>query len=99
MVMDEYLLVPIIIMVLAASFLFRKYAGSLIVGIIIRIAWLLVMIICFFFFSNHDFNLAQNLTVGFVGGAALVYFLYRLKSIRQNSDHYKSNNHRRSSKT
>ena len=36
--MDEYLLIPIIIMALAASFLFRNYAGSSIAGIIIRIA-------------------------------------------------------------
>lgn len=99
MVVDEYILLPIIIMALAASFLFRKYAGSSIVGIIIRIAWLIAIIIGFFSFSNHKFNLAQDLTVGFVGVAALVYFLYRLKSIHQNSDHYKSNNHHSSSKT
>ena len=94
--MDEYLLIPIIIMALAASFLFRKYAGSSIAGIIIRIAWLLTMMILFFSFSIHYFNLAQNGTVGFVGGAGLVYFIYRLKSIHQSSDHYKLNNHRRS---
>jgi len=81
--MDEYLLIPIIIMALAASFLFRKYAGSSIAGIIIRIAWLLTMMIFFFIFSIHHFNLAQNGTVGFVGASALAYFIYRLKSIHQ----------------
>jgi hypothetical protein len=82
---------------LAASFLFRKYAGGTIAGVIIRIAWLLTMMIFFFIFSMHQFNLAQNLTVGVVGVAALVYFLFRLKSIHRNSDRYKSNNHHRNS--
>lgn len=95
--MNEYLLIPIIIMALVASFLFRKYIDNARLGIIIRIAWLVAMMIIFFVFSIHHFDLAQNLTVGFVGVAALVYFLYRLKSVHQNSDQYKSNNHHRNS--
>lgn len=95
--MNEYLLIPIIIMALVASFLFRKYIDNAMLGIILRIVWLLVMVTIFFVFSSRHFNLAQNLTVGFAGGSALVYFLYRLKSIRQNSDQYKSNNRRRNS--
>jgi len=90
---EKYIIFSIVVMALAASFLFRKYIHNTRLGIIIRIVWLLIMMIVFFVFSIRHFDLAQNLTVGFVGLAALVYFLYRLKSIQQNPDHCKSNNH------
>ncbi|MEO6836974.1 MAG: hypothetical protein ABI261_03275 [Ginsengibacter sp.] len=80
--MENSFIFSIVVMALVASFLFRKYIDSIRLGIIIRIVWLVVMMIIFFIFSIHHFDLAQNLTVGFVGVAALAYFLCRLKSIQ-----------------
>lgn len=91
--MEKLLIFLFVILAIAASFLFKKYVRNTREGIIIRVCWFLTMISIFFAFLSHNFNLAQNVAVGFFGGAGLVYLLNKLKSNKENSDHDKSNSH------
>jgi hypothetical protein len=95
--MEKVFIILFVILAITASFLFKRYKGNSREGVIIRVCWFLAMSTIFFAFLSHNFNIAQNIAVGFFVGAGLVYFLNKLKSLKKDSDHYISNNHRHSS--
>ena len=52
-------------------------------GLIFRFIWFFLVLSLFFFF-NHKFPNAQNIFMGFVGFAGLVYFSFKFKKIAEN---------------
>lgn len=85
--MEKLFFILYIILSLPASVLFKKYTSNTKAGIIIRFCWFVMGIVIFFLFQSKNFNVAQNVTVGFFAGGATVYFFNKFKALTQQIHH------------
>jgi len=85
--MERLFVILFFIASLTAAILYRKFPGNTKKGIIVRFCWFIFFMPFSFIFLSENATISQNLTLGLISAAGLLYFFYKLKLLRKQTNH------------